>query len=198
MTRIKPKEASTKERKTLRTETSGSKSPCDDGVLMSFEKHDPFLACVLSLYDSHLETRCQRSCVENYVSQCLGNSIDSGDPSDIQRHFTEWFDCDSDRVLKAETVPKAAFWLGSSATGGQWVSEQEAGPLVAQVVESNSPMLTKWKPEHVAKCSRQLSNCSRFSFRETREFAVDVVAAQYSCSPSVFIPGTQKAATTYL
>lgn len=147
--------------------------------------------CILSRYDETAEALCGRTCLEDYTHVCLAQILSSISPSSksddrICSTLVTWGGAE-----QLSTLP--AVWLGDVATSGEWTTESRVGGL------SNfmSGVASDWR--NVPSSSLSSQPCAVFqSGAATLERVDDLRRANGSCSPSIFIPGVQKAATTYL
>ena len=181
---------------------------------MKFGARDPMLKCILAQYDAHPELECDRECLQTHVRTCIDGSSDAnasvtsidtdyGTPSRSEPFLSSLIHCtgctgtmrnSSDNGSLNGLGDTPALWLGPAASSNEWAT---GGPVV-------EGLLRAWRSQlyhdHGHKVlSPEESSCSRFSPSPgAHEHARDVARAQASCSPSVFLPGVQKAATTFL
>ncbi|CAB1100726.1 unnamed protein product [Ectocarpus sp. CCAP 1310/34] len=99
---------------------------------------------------------------------------------------------DADRV--------SLLWMGPSASDGLW-REPGEGSLWAEVF--SRLRLTRWKPQHVSEsCRIPCGHWNTASLPDSKSGAPPPILAReqagFQCAPSVFVPGTQKGASTFL
>ncbi|CAM9412511.1 unnamed protein product [Ectocarpus sp. 12 AP-2014] len=99
---------------------------------------------------------------------------------------------DADRV--------SLLWMGPSASDGLW-REPGEGSLWAEAF--SRLRLTRWKPQHVSEsCRIPCGHWNTASLPDGKSGAPPPILAReqaaFQCAPSVFVPGTQKGASTFL
>ncbi|CAN0336394.1 unnamed protein product, partial [Ectocarpus sp. 8 AP-2014] len=99
---------------------------------------------------------------------------------------------DADRV--------SLLWMGPSASDGLW-REPGEGSLWAEAF--SRLRLTRWKPQHVSEsCRIPCGHWNTASLPDGESGAPPPILAReqagFQCAPSVFVPGTQKGASTFL
>ncbi|CAN0239544.1 unnamed protein product, partial [Ectocarpus sp. 4 AP-2014] len=99
---------------------------------------------------------------------------------------------DADRV--------SLLWMGPSASDGLW-REPGEGSLWAEAF--SRLRLTRWKPQHVSEsCRIPCGHWNTASLPDGKSGAQPPILAReqaaFQCAPSVFVPGTQKGASTFL
>ncbi|CAN0012361.1 unnamed protein product, partial [Hapterophycus canaliculatus] len=94
----------------------------------------------------------------------------------------------------AESV--SLLWIGSPGSNGLW-SEPEEGSLWAEAF--SRLRLTKWEPQQVSAACR--IPCGRWDTLSPKGSTASEEAkaqAGFQCAPTIFVPGTQKGASTFL
>eukprot|EP00752_Nemacystus_decipiens_P017805 g15963.t1 len=87
-------------------------------------------------------------------------------------------------------------WMGPQATDGSWWSPEE-GSLWAEAFARLR--LTRWKPQQVsASCRIPCGHWDTLSPEGSRASEAAKAQASFQCAPRVFVPGTQKGASTFL
>lgn len=187
-------------------------------ILMQWSKpKHPVLGCALSEFDNvnSKVSICIRSpagdtspnngsqCVIDLLTQCL-ESVKVENKL-AQSGAVDWMGCDpamaeaahsgigAAELLKHRSTTASAFWMGPPATSGLW-DAPKAGSVLANAFSELK--LEKWAPEQIDPTCQ--TTCSRY---DTKSYTNDVATkakAAFHCAPTVFVPGTQKGASTFL
>ncbi|CAN0035859.1 unnamed protein product [Scytosiphon promiscuus] len=124
-----------------------------------------------------------------------------------ERHYRDATDGNAgvgvSRALQGESGSTGAaaegvslLWIGSPGSNGLW-REPEEGSLWAEAF--SRLRLTKWEPQQVsAACRIPCGHWDTLSPKGSTASEEAKAQAGFQCAPSVFVPGTQKGASTFL
>jgi len=114
--------------------------------------------------------------------------IDSNSTEDDSKKSADLIDS---MVLNESNGP-VAFWLGKNSSNGNWSSPQKG----SWAHEAFSRIkLDKWKSEQEDQSCKV--KCNKFPIGSSKDLKANG-KAKFQCSPTVFVPATQKGASTFL